>query len=79
VPVKYVGKAWSNNSRTWVYLDALLDCEQLQAKFKLEDCVKVHEHLGTHSGSERGLLCEIHSDGIMGVHPKSATNEKIIF
>lgn len=64
------GKAWSGNCRTWVYFEVVLDCEALIKRFGFLECVKVHEHIGTHSGTEMGLVCEIHQDGIMGLHPK---------
>ena len=64
------GKAWSDNCRTWVYFDVVLDCDALIKRFGFPDCVKEHEHIGTHIGTEIGLVCEIHQDGVMGIHPK---------
>jgi hypothetical protein len=67
--VTYVGQPWSSNCRVWVYFDALLDAEALKRRFALPECVHVHTHRGTHDGSEHGLVCEEHHDGVMGRHP----------
>ncbi len=64
------GKAWSDKSRIWVYFDVVLNVDALRENLALADCVKVHEHVGTHNGTELGLVCEIHNDGIMGANPK---------
>jgi len=53
----------------------VLDCEGLIAALKLEACVQIHDHRGTHDGSERGLVCNIHNDGLMGPHPSDAGPE----
>jgi hypothetical protein len=63
------GQPWSENCHIWVYFDALLDCERLIQRLALEPCVQIHDHHGTHEGSERGLVCTIHHDAVMGQHP----------
>ena len=63
---------WSENCHIWVYFDALLDCERLVQGLKLDACVVIHDHRGTHEGSERGLVCNIHHDALMGPHPSDA-------
>jgi hypothetical protein len=65
-------RPWSENCHIWAYFDALLDCERLIEALGLDPCVKIHDHRGTHDGSERGLICEIHNDGVMGLHPSDA-------
>ena len=69
-----VGRPWSANCRTWVYFDTMLDPESLISGLHLDACVQVHDHRGTHDGSERGIVCTIHNDGVMGPHPEDASN-----
>ena len=76
--ITYQGNAWSKNCRLWIYFDVVLDCSLLKSKLNLNDCIEIHEHIGTHDGQERGFVCKIHQDGIMGIHPKFATGEKTI-
>jgi hypothetical protein len=64
-------RPWSENCHLWAYFDAVLDCEGLLASLRLDGCVRIHDHRGTHDGSERGLVCEVHYDGVMGRHPTS--------
>jgi hypothetical protein len=66
------GQAWSKNCHIWVYFDSLLDCERLKSGLSLEPCVQIHDHRGTHDGSERGLFCTVHYDALMGPHPSDA-------
>jgi len=63
---------WTANCHVWVYFDAVLDCERLIAKLRLDPCVQVHDHRGTHDGSERGIICTVHHDGVLGRHPEDA-------
>jgi len=67
------GRPWSANCHVWVYVDALLDCERLITGLALPSCIHIHDHRGTHDGSERGVVCTIHNDGIMGLHPEDAS------
>lgn len=76
--ITYQGQAWSERCRQWIYFDVVLDCEKLKIKLNPDSCVKIHEHIGTHDGQEKGFVCDVHQDGIMGIHPKFATNEKQI-
>jgi len=64
-------RPWSKNCHLWAYFDKMLDCERLIAEFRLPPCVSIHDHRGTHDGSERGLVCDVHNDGVMGPHPTS--------
>jgi len=68
VPVTFRGEAWSANCREWVYFACWLDRDALRARFTLADCVKDHEHRGTHDGSEAGFVCTECRDAVMGVH-----------
>jgi hypothetical protein len=67
-----VGRPWTENCHIWVFFDTVLDCEGLIARLGLDSCVSIHDHRGTHDGSERGLVCSIHQDGIMGRYPLDA-------
>ena len=60
------GPAWSKNCRECVYFDCFLDIETLRGRFLLADCVEDHVHRGTHDGQERGFVCSLCHDGIMG-------------
>jgi hypothetical protein len=64
------GQPWSNNCREWVYFNCMLPLAEIRTYFALADCVEDHQHLGTHSGSESGLVCQVHHDAIMGHHPE---------
>jgi len=65
------GQAWSNNCREWVYFDAVLDLDAIRAHHPLAPCVQEHVNLDTHNGTERGLVCQVHHDGVMGLLPES--------
>jgi hypothetical protein len=67
------GQPWSANCHVWIYFDALLDCDRLIKGLGLASCVQIHDHRGTHDGSERGIVCTIHNDGLMGPHPEDAS------
>jgi len=71
--VVYSGQPWSANCHIWVYFDTILDADRLIKGLGLDACVQVHDHRGTHDGSERGIVCTIHNDGIMGPHPADAS------
>jgi len=67
-----VGRPWSANCHIWVYFDMILDAESLIKGLSVDPCVQIHDHRGTHDGSEHGVVCTIHHDGIMGPHPADA-------
>jgi hypothetical protein len=71
--VVYSGRPWSANCHVWVYFDTILDSDRLIKGLGLDACVQVHDHRGTHDGSERGIVCTVHNDGIMGPHPADAS------
>jgi hypothetical protein len=73
IPVFSSARPWSANCHIWVYFDALLDCQRLIDGLNLATCIQIHDHRGTHDGSERGIVCSIHNDGIMGRHPADAS------
>jgi len=76
VPVKFRGQAWTENCREWVYFDCLLDRPSLRARLALPECVRDHEHLGTHDGQEAGFVCAACWDGVLGVHPSRVANAR---
>lgn len=65
------GQAWSRHCREWVYFQCYLPLDFTRAKFSFDACVRDHEHNGTHDGRERGFVCTVHEDGIMGLFPGS--------
>jgi hypothetical protein len=67
------GRPWSANCHVWVYFDTILDCDRLIHGLGLASCVQIHDHRGTHDGSERGIVCTVHNDGVMGPHPSDAS------
>jgi hypothetical protein len=71
------GQAWSMNCREWVYFDCFLDTDAIRKHFTLPKCVQDHSHRGTHDGQERGLVCTVCKDGIMGLY--EAVPGKLIF
>jgi len=71
IPETFRGPAWSENCREWVYFDCYLDIETLRSRFALADCVEDHVHRGTHDGQERGFVCSVCHDGIMGRYEQS--------
>jgi len=74
-PVVSSRRPWSANCHIWLYFDALLDCRRLIDGLGLASCIEIHDHRGTHDGSERGIVCTIHHDGIMGRHPDDAPRQ----
>jgi hypothetical protein len=68
--IQYCGQPWSSNCHIWVYFDRVLDCEGLMIAHALHAWVEIHDHRGTHDGSERGLVCREHHDGLMGRYPE---------
>ncbi len=61
------GQAWSDNCREWVYFGCVLDVADLRRRHSLAPCVVDHENRDPRSGTERGLYCTEHHDGIMGL------------
>lgn len=60
------GQAWSQNCREWVYFDCFIDTTAVRRAFDLPSCVAEHSHRGTHDGQERGFVCSVCHDGILG-------------
>jgi hypothetical protein len=69
VTIVSCGQAWSANCHIWVYVDRVIDCETLLAGHNKDGVLAIHEHRGTHDGSERGVVCTVHHDGVMGRYP----------
>ena len=70
--ITYAGTPWSRNCRTWFYVDRIIDPAALIAELNLPPCVTAHVHRGTHDGSEQGLVCSEHHDGVIGPLPDDA-------
>ena len=66
--VTFRGQAWSMNCREWVYFDCFLDTPEIRKHISFPDCVLDHSHRGTHDGEERGLVCTVCDDAIMGLY-----------
>lgn len=60
------GAVWSRNCREWVYYDVILDTDALAARFNFPPSVTVHENTDPKSGLERGFVCNLHQDAVMG-------------
>lgn len=63
------GQPWTQNCRFWVYFDAVLDCEALKKNFAPAECVEIDQNDDPRSGRERGLVCTVDHDAVMGLHP----------
>lgn len=61
------GQVWTDSCREWVYFDVRLDLDELRRTLDLDPCVVEHENTDPRSGTERGLVCETHHDGVMGL------------
>ena len=70
VKITFRGQAWSSRCREWVYFACWLDRPAIRARLALAECVKDHEHLGTHDGQEAGFVCTLCDDAVMGVHER---------
>lgn len=70
------GQPWTQNCREWVYFDCILDTSSISAKLNLHSCVTVHDYNDVKAGSERGFICSICKDGIMGRYPDSLGSGK---
>ncbi len=79
VPETYRGQPWSNNCREWVYFDCYLDRRAIRKRMDFPECVKDHEHLGTHDGQESGFVCTVCNDAVMGVHKKYLRQANHVF
>jgi hypothetical protein len=60
------GQPWSDNCREWVYFDIVLDVDSIKERSNFAPFVIVHENTDQRSGTERGLVCGVCKDGIMG-------------
>ena len=64
------GQAWSDNCREWVYFDTVLDLAALRREHHLADVVIDHRNEDPKSGTEQGLVCTVHHDGVIGLLPE---------
>jgi hypothetical protein len=74
----YRGQAWSDNCREWVYYNCVLDVDSLTRRFDFADCVKVHANDDPRSGTEKGFVCELCHDAVMGRHPLTPGDNVVI-
>ncbi|CAN5518197.1 hypothetical protein BH10ACI2_BH10ACI2_06840 [soil metagenome] len=61
------GSPWSKNCREWVYFDVFLDTTALIKRFDFGPEVEFHENTDPRSGLERGLVCSVCHDAVIGV------------
>jgi hypothetical protein len=76
--VTYEGKAWTENSRYWIYYDAVIDAESLKIGLKMDECVLIEDMDDYKLGLEYGLWCSVCKDGIMGKHPRDKYLDKVL-
>ena len=67
--VTHAGQPWSRNCRYWVYFNTVLDVDELRRRFALPATVVTHSNDDPRSGLERGLVCELDHDAVIGRHP----------
>lgn len=61
------GQPWTDRCRTWVYFDSVVPvAELLERQLYDPDIVIVHANRDPRSGTEMGLYCTVHYDGLMG-------------
>ncbi len=77
VEATYRGQPWTSNCREWVYFNCCFDKASIRARLPLAECVKDHEHRGTHDGQEAGFYCSACHDGVMGAHPAFASKTPV--
>jgi hypothetical protein len=68
-PITFAGRAWSSNCRHWIHFDVVLDLDPLRQTLHLGESVVVHENADPRTGREKGFVCSVHHDGIIGRHP----------
>jgi hypothetical protein len=64
------GQPWSDNCREWVYFDTVLDLDALRRDHDLAAVVEDHRNRDPKSGTEQGLVCTVHHDGVIGRLPE---------
>ncbi|MBN1998586.1 hypothetical protein JW935_13590 [candidate division KSB1 bacterium] len=72
------GKLWTKMQGEWVYFRCYIDKESVMEKIRHSEFLQWSEHLGTHEGSEAGIICIKCQCGVMGLHPKDTTLAPII-
>lgn len=70
----YRGQPWTDRCRTWVYFDGVVPITDLLDRGLYDPAVvTVHANLDQRSGTEMGLYCNEHHDGLMGLLPPGTT------
>jgi hypothetical protein len=72
IPLTFRGQAWSSNCREWVYFTCYLDLAAVRARLALPDFVVDHANDDPRSGVERGFVCSLDHDAVIGMHQPSA-------
>jgi hypothetical protein len=74
----YRGAPWTDNCREWVYFDCVFeDPGKIMSRLKMDKTtLKIHSLLGTHEGTEQGIICTQCHDAIMGIHPEYARQNR---
>lgn len=65
--VTYRGQSWTDNCREWVYFDRRLDLLRIRQIVSLPLFIVDHENLDPKTGLERGLVCGMCKDAVVGV------------
>lgn len=68
----YRGQPWTKTCREWAYFECYLDVDAIRKRLALPACVVEHVNDDPKSGRERGLVCTIDHDAIMGMPDESA-------
>jgi len=72
------GHAWSKPNGEWVYYRCYIDKESAMARFNDEEIYEWSEHIGTHDGSEAGIVCKKCECGVMGLHPSCKSDAPVL-
>ena len=64
--VTFRGQPWSRNCREWVYFDVQIELDSVAKRFALNYPVEPHQNLDPRSGTERGFVCAVCHDAVMG-------------
>ena len=63
---------WTRNCRNWTRYACYLDLLGIRARLKLADCVVDHVFKDHWQGDERGFVCDVHHDAVIGDYDKQA-------
>jgi len=66
IKITFFGKAWSQNTANWIYLDTVFDLKNMRAKMSFGEDIIDHQNLDNKSGLERGFIDKKTGEGVMG-------------